>query len=661
MQESLAFSHAFWAAIYGTEYFDEAYSVAFYDGDPVVLCQVGECPVMMRLDGAGANVEWAFKYASHEHQELRALEKTGDGRLIAVGATTYDTKPRRLWAFALDPESGDVGPWEYVYELGDGDYYYTIAYDVAVGPDGSLFLTGALVWAAEDPNWPYYDAFIIRLDSDGHPVWAALWGSLGSYESGRRIATTPEGDVVVLGSAGSGFLVPSFIMVLDGENGGLKWANIYDDAYLYDVTITPEGYIVAVGRYQEGVLIIKVKPDGSQATYTLFTPSEGYAIGRAVAVMSGARFSNLVITGETTASGLGGQDLLLMCVRSDCSPSSLLWARAYGGEEGDWGYAVAVHEADDHYSIAVAGVTSSFNADLTDVFVLKVDEDGEIQDCPHVKDVSLEAYSISLEKTPISGLTRVPVTRYATTTEPVELELNVKLICVEDHVPPLISLLLKGEVVWINELNPALRQLIEVIVNASDNMGIMRVDLFIDGEEVSTSQESTLSYTWDTTEEEDGQHVLMAVAYDVYGNKANETLMAVVDNTPPEIESVAQAPTEPSEGEDVVIEVEASDATTGVKSARLFYRVNGGAWSQVEMKLEGGVWRATIPGQPAGAKVEYKVDVLDLLENRASSTVYSYVVKAGGGLFGLGVWHIAAIAVGVAVVVAIVIFYIRRK
>lgn len=204
---------------------------------------------------------------------------------------------------------------------------------------------------------------------------------------------------------------------------------------------------------------------------------------------------------------------------------------------------------------------------------------------------------------------------------------------------------------------------------ASDNIAVDKVEFYINGTLMHTDYDGPYTYEWDTTRWADGVYVIKATAYDTSGKSSSDTITIIVDNTAPTIECVTQTPEEPVEGEDVTVEVEAMDETSGVNKAMLRYRTDGGPWTSVEMTCSGEVWEATIPGQSAGTKVEYYVEIYDKAGNTAKSDVRSYTVasKAPSGAPaptpGLEAWQVVATAGGVIAVVGIAaaLFLIKRR
>lgn len=66
-----------------------------------------------------------------------------------------------------------------------------------------------------------------------------------------------------------------------------------------------------------------------------------------------------------------------------------------------------------------------------------------------------------------------------------------------------------------------------VSVVATDNVGVTRVDLLVDGKKYATSTSATPTFTWNTSKLARGSHTLQAVAYDAAGNSARSSVVTV--------------------------------------------------------------------------------------------------------------------------------------
>ena len=137
----------------------------------------------------------------------------------------------------------------------------------------------------------------------------------------------------------------------------------------------------------------------------------------------------------------------------------------------------------------------------------------------------------------ISASARDDAGNVGVTTPPVSVSITDNI----DRTPPLVLLLYP----MAGEIN---RGIIMVSVNASDDVGLDRVVIFIDGDSVvslnATSVSSQFNYSWDTTPYIlDSDHIIYAKAVDNAGNEAYSTSVIVtiidipmeIDVTPPTV------------------------------------------------------------------------------------------------------------------------------
>jgi hypothetical protein len=74
---------------------------------------------------------------------------------------------------------------------------------------------------------------------------------------------------------------------------------------------------------------------------------------------------------------------------------------------------------------------------------------------------------------------------------------------------------------------------VTVSANAADNVGVVRVQFKLDGQDLGFA-DTTAPYaiTWDTTAASEGSHTLTAVAWDAEGNQRTATPVAVTVSRP---------------------------------------------------------------------------------------------------------------------------------
>lgn len=67
----------------------------------------------------------------------------------------------------------------------------------------------------------------------------------------------------------------------------------------------------------------------------------------------------------------------------------------------------------------------------------------------------------------------------------------------------------------------------KVYVSATDNVGVTRVNLRVDGQLYATSSSAMPVFSWNTFKISRGSHTLEAVAYDAAGNSSRSTVVTV--------------------------------------------------------------------------------------------------------------------------------------
>ena len=83
---------------------------------------------------------------------------------------------------------------------------------------------------------------------------------------------------------------------------------------------------------------------------------------------------------------------------------------------------------------------------------------------------------------------------------------------------------------------------VSVEPQATDDVGVTRLELLLDSTVVATFTSGTGTWSWDTTKAANGTHTLQARAYDAAGNRGDSSLMnvtvsnTVADTTPPTVQ-----------------------------------------------------------------------------------------------------------------------------
>ena len=173
------------------------------------------------------------------------------------------------------------------------------------------------------------DLWVLKLDSVGNIQWQKTYGGI-SWDDAEYIQQTDDNGYIVCGDtfpfgAGDEDL---WILKLD-SSGNVQWQKTYG------------------GIGKEG-----------EARFIQQTSDGGY-----------------IVADGTMSYGAGGKDLWVLKLDSS---GNIEWQKTYGGigEEGEEG--LSMQQTTDGGYI-VANHTSSFGAGLADLWVLKLDSDGNIQ------------------------------------------------------------------------------------------------------------------------------------------------------------------------------------------------------------------------------------------------------------------------------------------
>ena len=115
------------------------------------------------------------------------------------------------------------------------------------------------------------------------------------------------------------------------------------------------------------LLIIKTDNEGNEQWNYAFG-GEGWEAGKSICETSTGDF---VATGYSTSEGAGLQDVLAIKVSSG---GELIWNKTFGGPGLDIGFSIC--ETSDE-KLLICGYTESFGAGMDDIYVLKLNENGD--------------------------------------------------------------------------------------------------------------------------------------------------------------------------------------------------------------------------------------------------------------------------------------------
>jgi len=311
---------------------------------------------------------WAKTYGGPGWDEAHSIQQTTDGGYIVAGWIAFGASYTDIWVLKLDP-NGDV-QWQKTY----GGPNWDMAYSIQQTSDGGYIVAGM----TQSFGAGYPDIWVLKLDPNGDVQWQKTYG--GPYDDRTfSIQQTADGGYIVAGNTGSfapaGY-IDIWVLKLD-PNGNVQWQKTYggpgahwDMAYSIQQT-SDGGYIVAgetasFGAGDYDLWVLKLDSNGNvqwQKTYGGPYWDIAYSIQQTAD-------GGYIVAGWTASFGAGLSDLWVLKLDPN---GDVQWQKTYGGP--DWDFAYSIQQTTDGGYI-VAGLTYSFGAGFSDLWVLKLDANG---------------------------------------------------------------------------------------------------------------------------------------------------------------------------------------------------------------------------------------------------------------------------------------------
>jgi len=322
---------------------------------------------IIKLDKNG-NMEWDEVFGEDMTDVARSIIQTKDaGYAVAGSIWTKYARKQDFWLIKLG-ENGNK-EWEATFDKDKDD----IAYSIIQTKDGGYTIAGG----TGRRNWGEVNCWVIKLDAKGNVEWDNDFGGIG-WDEIYSIIQTKSGGFIAAGStwskgAGRGDVC---IAKLD-RRGYLVWnktfgGSDYDEARSIiqtdDEDYAIAGFTVSEDTEDRNVWVIKLDKKGNKIwDKTLGGTSEEWANSIVQTEDKG-----YMVAGWTKSMGAGKTDAWIIKLNKR---GDLVWDRTFGGSEDDEAHSI-IQTEDGGY--AVAGWTESKGAGNADVWVIKLDEGGNL-------------------------------------------------------------------------------------------------------------------------------------------------------------------------------------------------------------------------------------------------------------------------------------------
>ncbi|MEM2046463.1 MAG: hypothetical protein QXZ06_01130 [Candidatus Jordarchaeales archaeon] len=253
-----------------------------------------------------------------------------------------------------------------------GGTYNDSAFRVAVDGQGNIIVVGE--------TWSFgaggSDVWVLKLNASGNVIWQKGYGG-ESKDYAWGVAVDSQGNIIVAGGTESFGAGGSDVWVLKLDpNGEPIWQKTYggvNDDYASGVTVDAQGSIIVAGGTNSSgaggwnVWVLKLNSSGD----TIWQKTYGEAETDVAYDVTVNAQGNIIVSGYTYSFGAKEKDIWVLKLDPNGEP---IWQKTYGGAYEDCAMGVAA----DNEGIIVAGFTSSFGAGLRDLWVLRISSNGEI-------------------------------------------------------------------------------------------------------------------------------------------------------------------------------------------------------------------------------------------------------------------------------------------
>ena len=394
--------------------------------------------LVIKLNSTGDTI-WKKTFGGSGSEEGSSITLTKDSGFVLTGSTNsrngdfsgMNKGYNDIFVMKLN-SSGDI-----VWKKTFGGSLDENGNSITTTKDGGFILTGKTEPVDGDFSQIIggSDIFVMKLNSSGDIVWKKTFGG-SSDDEGSSITLTDDGSFVLTGYTWSndGELNGSDIIVMKmNSSGDIVWKKTFggsDDEKGYSITTTNDGGYVLTGetysndrdfsgmnKMNGNIFVIKLDENGDNVWKKTFGGSgdeNGYSItttSNGEIVLTGWTSSNDGdFSGMNKGSWIGYwiEDIFVLKLNSS---GDIVWKKTFGGSSNEWGHSII---STSDYGIVVTGGKYSNDGDFSgmnkggsDIFVMKLDSNGNLNNTTSINELSEPTTKLSVHPNPLSNSTTI--------------------------------------------------------------------------------------------------------------------------------------------------------------------------------------------------------------------------------------------------------------
>lgn len=321
--------------------------------------------------GASQGFCWSYRLGSStSDDQAAAIVATQEGGFAIAGITQRNSNSQTdIILHRLRPN----GSIRWQRQIGDATNWDSVS-SIFQTRKGEFFITGNRMASGRE-----YDAFFALFSADGNILWQKTIGGI-NWDGALTAEQTKDGGYIVAGYYGrlTGLLRHSdgWLIKLD-SHGDVEWHRTIEllDEFIWSIHQTYDGGFIATGQtiipgriQNDDGWILKFNSEGIIQWKKIL---RGLDFEVCMSVIEKSK-GGYIVAGRTASFGKGGFDVWVISLSSD---GKIEWQKTYGGRYNE--EALAIVETSD-LNFVVAANTKSFGAGNSDIWILKLDSDGNV-------------------------------------------------------------------------------------------------------------------------------------------------------------------------------------------------------------------------------------------------------------------------------------------
>lgn len=319
---------------------------------------------------------WTRTFGGNLNEVANAVIHVDSTLLVVGSSNTFGAGISSFWTIALNSEGDSIWSRAFI-----GGWRDVCSSALSLPDEGNVILAGNVegIGAGESDVW------LVKASAAGDSLWSRTYGGVGADRC-ESITRTSSGNYLLGGSTRSfGVAGRDFYVLLVDQLGDTLWTRTFGGGNPTDFGVVRDDVCGYVGETSSGdfLLVGNSYPFGpgqwdywilkiSQTGDSLWSRAYGgtatdYCISGCITNDDGC-----ILVGYTTSFG-NQDDGDVFVLRVDSNGDSL-WSRVFAWERGEVGN--SVKQLEDGGFI-IGGYTYSFGAGSDDPFLLRLDENGD--------------------------------------------------------------------------------------------------------------------------------------------------------------------------------------------------------------------------------------------------------------------------------------------